>query len=50
MGDLSKKVAMQIAYELGYTWGSSALDHEAFYSAANSVIALVENSKNRKLQ
>ncbi len=34
-------VARIIAYETGYTWGSSALDHDALREAAIAVIAFM---------
>jgi hypothetical protein len=39
--ELIEAVARIIAYETGYTWGSSALDHDALREAAIAVIAFM---------
>lgn len=36
--ELVEKVARAIAYELGYTWGSSSLEHDAFREAARAAL------------
>ena len=37
---LRERVAMKIAYEMGYTWGSSGLDHSGLRDAADAAIAI----------
>jgi hypothetical protein len=38
--DLVERVARAIAFETGYTWGSSALEHDAFRDGARAAIRI----------
>lgn len=39
MSEMVERVAGAIAYEMGYVWGSSGVDHEELRTAARAAIA-----------
>jgi len=43
-GDLVEAVARQFAFDLGYTWGSTALDRDALRDAARAVVSLIRHA------